>query len=313
MTRGYRASLRQSNRAPLGPAWPGIFEFVKPQPLTRVAIYRRELSVSIERVWENVFDWEHLPWLHRTRFRSIERVASGPWGWRTWVGLHPQPADSSRSSSPLGIEPERTDPEILLELLVDRTRLQYVARTLEGPGANTEIWTRLEPHPEGTGIEVQFLVPGVDPAAAEGVGAVFTRLYRQLWDEDEAMMNRREAELSRSPAREEGIHSVEIGCLDEVRGRVPFVVNRGGRRYRIVELSGRLVAHATECPHMLGPLAEAPIEHGCVVCPWHGYRYDLDTGESADGRGLRLAPAPDVRIDADQERVFLEWDGVPRR
>ncbi len=284
---------------------------MKPQPLTRVAIYRRELSVSIERVWENVFDWEHLPCLHRTSFRSIERVASGPWGWRTWVGLHSQPADSSRSSSPLGIEPERTDPEILLELLVDRTRLQYVARTLEGPGANTEIWTRLEPHSEGTRIEVEFLVPGVDPAAAEGVGAIFTHLYEQLWDEDEAMMIRREAQLSRGrSARNETDYPVEIGSLDEVRSRVPFVVAGGGRHYRIVELNGKLMAHATECPHMRGPLMEAPIEDGCVRCPWHGYRFDLHTGESADGRGFRLAPAPDVQIDADQVTVRLGWAGV---
>ena len=33
--------------------------------LTSVATYRRRIGASLERVWENVHDWEHLPWLHR--------------------------------------------------------------------------------------------------------------------------------------------------------------------------------------------------------------------------------------------------------
>ncbi len=281
---------------------------MEPQPLTRVAIYRRDLRASVERVWENVLDWEHLPWLHRTSFRAIEPVASGPWGWRAWVGLRAESADSERALEPT---PEQTDREILLELVIDRSRLEYVARTLEGPGAKTEIWTRLEPRREGTGIEVEFLVPGVDPADAESVGAVFTRLYTRLWDEDEAMMTRREVQLSRGrSARNETVYTVEIGSLDEVRSRVPFVVAGGGRHYRIVELNGKFIAHATECPHKGGPLMQAPIEDACVRCPWHGYRFDLHTGESADGRGLRLPPAPDVRIDADQGRVRLDWARV---
>ena|SRR5215467_13771193 len=31
--------------------------------------------------------------------------------------------------------------------------------------------------------------------------------------------------------------------------------------------------------------------------PWHGYRFDLRTDESADGRGYRLVTAPRVAVD----------------
>ena len=67
---------------------------------------------------------------------------------------------------------------------------------------------------------------------------------------------------------------------------------------RLVRLGGEVVAHSALCPHWLGPLEDAPLEQGCIRCPWHGYLFDLRTGASADGRRLRLAPAPRVEVDA---------------
>jgi nitrite reductase/ring-hydroxylating ferredoxin subunit len=267
---------------------------MRSEPPLRVGIYRRVVGASLERVWENVLDWEHLPWLHHSSFRAIERVDSGPWGWRARIGLHPAEAQQ----------------EILLELITDRAKGEYTARTLEGVGAGTEIRTRLEPRqPQATAIEVEFRVPGIEPAAADALGTAYIALYTRLWDEDESMMRGREAALSRrrsgSGVRPE---TVEVGSLEEVRERAPLVVEASGRPYRIVELDDRLVAHATDCPHMLGPLAEAAVEDGCVRCPWHGYRFDLRTGRSADGRGLRLAPAPELRVDPGTGTVRLCWN-----
>ena len=36
------------------------------------------------------------------------------------------------------------------------------------------------------------------------------------------------------------------------------------------------------CPHMDGPLFEGSIADGEVTCPWHGWRYRLETGERTD-------------------------------
>ena len=100
----------------------------EPVDLVRVGVYEREVRASTERVWENVHDWEHLPWLHRGSFSSIECNDSGDWGWRARIGL--QPASPSRS--------------IQLELRIEPDEPRYVSRTLEGPGAGSEIWTRVE-------------------------------------------------------------------------------------------------------------------------------------------------------------------------
>jgi nitrite reductase (NADH) small subunit len=57
---------------------------------------------------------------------------------------------------------------------------------------------------------------------------------------------------------------------------------------REVEVDGLRIRHATVCPHLGGPLDQARVENGCIRCPWHGYRFDVRTGRSTDGRGLRL-------------------------
>ena len=51
--------------------------------MTLVATYRRRVHASLERVWENVLDWEHLPHLHDTSFDYCSLDEAGL-GWRVW-------------------------------------------------------------------------------------------------------------------------------------------------------------------------------------------------------------------------------------
>ena len=62
-----------------------------------------------------------------------------------------------------------------------------------------------------------------------------------------------------------------------VDGRILCVANAGGA---ISVLNG-------VCPHEEGPLGEGSIEDGRVVCPWHGYSYDLKTGISPEDPDLK--------------------------
>ena len=60
-------------------------------------------------------------------------------------------------------------------------------------------------------------------------------------------------------------------------------------RTRTIEIDGGRYAVAAVCPHLGGPLDRAQVEDGCLVCPWHGYRFDVRTGECVSGHALRLA------------------------
>lgn len=59
------------------------------------------------------------------------------------------------------------------------------------------------------------------------------------------------------------------GALVEHDGVPLAVFNAGG---------GRFYATGPTCPHEDGPLSEGWIEAGAVVCPWHGFDFDLGTG-----------------------------------
>ncbi len=106
------------------------------------------------------------------------------------------------------------------------------------------------------------------------------------------MVRREELRAERRTRPTKPPESLILGSLDQVRRRLPLVVDMGGRPFRVLELDGELVAHSTVCAHMLGPLDHAEVEAGCIRCPSHGYRYDVRTGRSCNGRGLELEEAP---------------------
>ena len=64
-------------------------------------------------------------------------------------------------------------------------------------------------------------------------------------------------------------------------------VRRAGP-WTVANRKGELRAVSSRCRHQLADLSEGSLDkNGCLVCPWHGSRYDLDTGEMVSGpKGL---------------------------
>jgi nitrite reductase (NADH) small subunit len=64
--------------------------------------------------------------------------------------------------------------------------------------------------------------------------------------------------------------------------------------------------HATQghCLHLGGPLGHGRLD-GCVLsCPWHGWQYDVRTGENEFDRALRLATY-EVVVEDGEVKVVL--------
>ena len=265
---------------------------IRPHPdLEVVTVYEREVEASIDSVWENALDWEHLPWLHAQAFSTIELRAAGEWGWHAQVGF----AGGAKAE---------------IELVVDRAQSRYVARTRSGAGAPSEIWTRLDPvTSETTAIRVEFRTSPLSEEIRSQLAMTYRALYAGLWDQDEGMMRSRAVAKAtrgdRAVSHAGGVEETSLGDEGSLRARLPLVVAHAGERFRVVEWEGRLVAHSTECPHWLGPLDACPIDSGILTCPWHGYRFDVVTGRSVEGRGLRLRKSPRVVIDPRTSEVRL--------
>src|SRR5205823_4520715 len=66
--------------------------------LQLAATYVREVEASIARVWENVFDWEHLPALHAEYFCDVRLLEEHARGWR--VAVTRQPGGPGRHRTP---------------------------------------------------------------------------------------------------------------------------------------------------------------------------------------------------------------------
>ena len=81
--------------------------------------------------------------------------------------------------------------------------------------------------------------------------------------------------------------------LVDVNGVTLALFNAGGGRF-----------HATSplCPHEDGPLAEGWIEGDAVVCPWHGFDFELRTGRCRVDEGLAIAVYP-VRVNGSDVEV----------
>jgi len=161
--------------------------------------------------------------------------------------------------------------------------------------------------PQRTAIEVRFYLPEHRPDRLAALGEKYRASYARLWDQDEAMMVAPGGLLARSRVRSRvSGASLALGPISELRSRLPLLVELDGEPFRILELEGgELVAHSTICPHWLGPLDEACPGEWRAALPWHGYRFDLRTGVSVDGRGCRLAPAPRVFVDPVTGEVSL--------
>jgi nitrite reductase/ring-hydroxylating ferredoxin subunit len=61
--------------------------------------------------------------------------------------------------------------------------------------------------------------------------------------------------------------------------------------------NGEHFAVSRRCRHLRADLAEGSIDSdGCLVCPWHGAAYDVDTGRMVRGPGGVFAKIPGLGV-----------------
>ena len=116
-----------------------------------------------------------------------------------------------------------------------------------------------------------------------------------------------------------------VGRLSEFADPSIRVVNIGGREIGVAHLKGEVRAYENICLHQGGPACsgrligkvEAILDEDLkvtgerfseseihIVCPWHGYEYDLLTGKCAPDPKLRLKSFP-VSVDGDEVYVSI--------
>ena len=102
--------------------------------------------------------------------------------------------------------------------------------------------------------------------------------------------------------------AIVVGLRDDVLEGGRVVVDVRGTEIGIFRLDGRLYAWENRCVHAGGPVCQGTLMNRVVerlddekrslgddfsdelhiVCPWHGYEYDVRTGEHPADPQLRL-------------------------
>jgi len=72
----------------------------------------------------------------------------------------------------------------------------------------------------------------------------------------------------------------------------------------IANVDVRYSAMDNVCVHRGGPLGQGVVLDGKVVCPWHGWMYDPQTGVPDVNPKMKVAVYP-IKIEGDD--VFVQW------
>ncbi len=99
---------------------------------------------------------------------------------------------------------------------------------------------------------------------------------------------------------------VAVASTDEIPVGQAKAFTIGEREIGVFNVGGTFHAIENTCPHQGGPLHEGWIE-GCVVtCGWHGWSFDLTTGDLITTPGLSSVAVFDVAIDGSTILVARE-------
>jgi len=80
-----------------------------------------------------------------------------------------------------------------------------------------------------------------------------------------------------SPATPQWVVVGESADVAESQG-VEYLL--GSDVIAVFRREGRLYAVDGICAHQGGPIAKGSLDRTCVTCPWHGWQYDISTGEN---------------------------------
>ena len=98
---------------------------------------------------------------------------------------------------------------------------------------------------------------------------------------------------------------VKVAKADEVPIGGGRSVRVAGKQIGLFQVEGKYYAIDNTCPHAGGPLSEGDVEGTVVECPWHGSRFNLETGKVLYGPALADVACYAVRREGDDIEIEL--------
>lgn len=87
------------------------------------------------------------------------------------------------------------------------------------------------------------------------------------------------------------------------------VVDADGVQVAVFNLAGELFAIEDVCTHDGGVLTGGPVQGDCIVCPRHGAKFSIRTGEALSAPAYEPTARLPVRVEAGVVQVRDDrWD-----
>lgn len=102
--------------------------------------------------------------------------------------------------------------------------------------------------------------------------------------------------MSDTAANEPSLH--RVADVADVEAGSSTVVDVDGEQIALFNVDGEYHALSNVCPHQGGPLGQGRVEDECVYCPWHGWQFDVETGEHVQGDST--VETYDVVVEGDE-------------
>ncbi len=94
----------------------------------------------------------------------------------------------------------------------------------------------------------------------------------------------------------------KIATRSEIPNGTGKVIEAGGKTLAVFNCDGTFYAVDNTCKHRGGPLGEGMLSSTTVTCPWHGWEYDITSGECSTDPSIKVQKF-DVKVEG--EDIFI--------
>jgi len=96
---------------------------------------------------------------------------------------------------------------------------------------------------------------------------------------------------------------VKVAKKSEIPDDTGLKVEVEGKEIALFKVDGKVHAIYGICPHAGGPMAEGAIRGKNVMCPWHGWEFDVTTGKCGFNDAI-IQPTFKVKEEGDD--IYIE-------
>ena len=95
-----------------------------------------------------------------------------------------------------------------------------------------------------------------------------------------------------------------VASVSDIPAGTGKVVEVNGKTLAVFNCDGSFYAVDNACKHRGGPLGEGTLAGTTVTCPWHGWEYDVRSGECQMDTSIKVQTF-DVKVQGDDLLVAV--------